>query len=404
LPADILSLKVTGQFSPAEFLAGHDEQTQIIKQETTFASSLPLISTNSLNVHIAGPVPIAAWIPFPGSRLRIGGSTSPYPQEQLPLEMVEHYGNDLGFQAQTPMEALQRYPLLDVLGPTVIFWTRTSNGSVPGVLEDSGSGNVVAVIVRGGIFSVRMAAEPMNRHELAELRHYARDQVMVSPLTATENGPHTVTGMSGEYGASDNGSIHLKVANSLDQESYEQVTALVKQTPRVHTDLVLHADHFFVMSTSNPKEELRQVELEGYNEEDRYPPLPARVGVNVFGPLSLLHFARASGNLLINGQGVDVPAASELSLDDVQHLVDRNGRQLITLPVSVAASEGDTIDFTGEAEVTLNGDSKTGFLVRYRTILSVLLTIFALLTGTLAVLEFFDLGARRPRRTKANRT
>ncbi len=314
LQAEVLSLNVTGSFSPTEFLSGTDASVQITERKPIFASTIPLMSSSSLNVYLPGPVPIAAWIPFPGSKITLGGGTSPFPQDQPPLELVEHYGKALGFQPDTLSQALQRYPLLDVVGSTVLFWTQTSSGSVPGVLTHPDSGNVLAVVVRGGTFSVRMAAEPMTSKELVQLQHYSKEALSIGPLTfPKENEPGAVTGISGEYGAGDGGQLRVKVTNPLDQASYEQITSDVKSQPDVGTDFIRYGDRTFVMST--PKTgSLKFVETERGREEDRYPPLPARDGINVFGSVASLQYERASGIMTINGQNVEVPAASHLEL------------------------------------------------------------------------------------------
>jgi hypothetical protein len=394
LQAEVLSLHVTGSFSPAALYSGDDAGIEVLAHEPLYAESIPLMSPSSLNVYLPGPVPIAAWIPFPGAKVKLGGSTSPFPQDQPPLELVEQYGKTLGFEAKTVSQGLQRYPLLDVVGPTALFWTQTSHGSIPGaLLHTNQSTNVLAVMVRGGTFSVRMAAEPMTNKELEQLQHYSKEALIVGP-EHHDGEPYAITGNSGEYGAGDGGRLSVRLTEPLDQDAYERVTAAVKEQPTAATDLMQVKDREFRIS--NPKyPTLRFVQLEGVKEHDRYPPLPARDGVNVFGPIGSLQYNQASGSMTINGQSLTVPAASHLELDEIGHLVDPNGRELVTLPLSTGESNGNPIEFSGNGNVRLNGTSKTGLLVRHRTAFSLLLTTFTVLTGILGALQFFGIGRAR---------
>ena len=207
-----------------------------------------------------------------------------------------------------------------------------------------------------------------------------------------QTGPVTLHAYSSRF---DNGMVGVLVEDPLTTEEYDAVRRRLARQETVIT----HPYESYSLTNEAGKTEYQQGPG---SEEDRYPPLPANAGFNLFGPSPDMIIANARGDLLFGGRAVSLVAPSLLQLNNVSDLRQPNAEEAIPLPVSVANHTAN-LQFTAVGQVAVNGEDQTSFLRRDKPTLeglSVLAAVAAALFAMLQVLQSIRQPKTEPPRTQ----
>jgi hypothetical protein len=332
-----------------------------------------LLSRAPLNVDLHGPVPVSAWIPFPGSTVSLGGSRTVFPGEPALLQLVERYPSTIGMRAETDAEGLQGYPLGDFIGESVL-WTDDPRARIPGTAfaEPAGDDMITALVLRGGAFATRIGAVPLDRAELKRLFH----QIEQHPKRAKS---------AFVPGGFDGGRVIVTVERPLSMGAYRAMRARLKRD-----------DLTYVRFYSRWFSDAEGSGDGGWGGElERYPPTPANAGFNVFGPLKDVTFRNARGALSIGEETRDFDAPTDIRLTNVHGLRDRASQQLLPLPLSTDGREAD-LQFKAASHVMINGEEQTSWIRQNKDLVTSLGLIGAGMSLLLGVLGLV-LGLRKAR-------
>ncbi len=366
LTVEAFRLQPNDEFNPKWLLHPSDlsRHARVLLRTQIHGSDLNLVSGNTLHVAMLAKVPIAAWVPYPGSKVSLGRRTNAFPSQQPEPQLTEVYPEDLGNAAKTQAERAQGYPLGDFLGPDVVVWSEDDETHVAGTsLVPTKDESITALIVRNSTFSTRIGVVPATESELTRSAKASKGH----PRAASQD----------IYpGNWDHGHIVVTDEAPLSASAYGQARKRLQRSEFTKTHYVLENGRFINEHTGKP-EGAEIIGGPGVVEE-RYPPLPQNAGFNVFGPMSELAFANAEGSLVIGATTQIVGAPSEVELHDVRALHSLGEVETIPIPLS-ATSHVASLKFSAVGTVAINGSDQTSFFVRHRVLLEIAGFVMALL-------------------------
>jgi len=371
-------------FAIAAISKGHIEP---LSSRRILFESLPIITSGTLSVHMPGPVPVFAWIPRPGARVMLGKAPSPLPQRDPPLVIQEQAleGTD-----RTTTQDVLRTPVLDVIGSGIVFWSVDQASRVPGALTRTRKGEVLVVRVVRGAFSIRTEIGPLTGDEAHRLEAEENSDLTIytnrtdgsrTPLIGVNlGGPHVRgpddRGEPGRiesdelippwrYGSDDGGSVTLAASRPMSSAGYAEVRTAASADEVRETELRFWADlrrGELRITRKDGTRELRiptiEYSLKTRQQRNVVPPLPERLGLNVFGPLEEMVFPRASGRVFIAGEERSVPTAAQVSIGHLREQATLDGQQYMSLPTRAGAATG-RIQFRAKGSVYFDEEAQT---------------------------------------------
>ncbi len=383
-------LRVKGAFDPRCLLSPGDlcRHMQVLSESVFGEYRMTLLTRQQLHVSLLGPVPVGAWVPFPGSQVTLSPQQSSFPQEpQLP-RMVERYPPLIGWPNQPNHTTQpQAYPVGDFLAPLVI-WTSDPNAQMPAtpIRAPTQSGVVTALLIDHSSFSTRIAAVPLSSYELAGRRQ------------EDDRYPKRAEG-DVFFGRSDGGQVALTVDQPLASAEYDALRRQTAAHPTVWTDVL--ADSWVmapvgaVLPALNAKGEAPP---EPYRLQERYPPLPLYAGFNVFGPLNRVLFRGVWGNVSVGASDVDLSGSADLELEGVHGLRNADDQELLSAPLATS-SQSASLEFRAVGTVKVNGVSQSTIFQQHGVLigaLSAVVSAIGLIIGVLAFLQGMRLFSARP--------
>lgn len=338
---EALKLRGQGRFDPRELMAGPQEfQGRILRREVFRQYRLALMAHHPGHVAQLGPVPVGAWIPFPGSAVTLTDTPTVFPGQETPkVRIAERYPSDIGWIAPDQPAEPQAYPLGDFLGPVVI-WFRDPSATIPGtdIRPTPGEDTITALVIRHHVFSTRIGVVPLINREATVKQRFGHKH------------PHQATG-NVEFGEYDGGQTTLTVRRPLGQREYSALRRRVHAQPRVDTE-------FSSTFTYQPPSQHGQDHTIRVGETKRYPPLPKANGFNVFGPLESVLFRGVHGALEVSDRAIALAGSANVELDDVSSL--RNGMNEERVPALLeAGTRSAKLTFHGVGTVKVNGAEET---------------------------------------------
>jgi hypothetical protein len=161
--------------------------SQVLSRSTFSGYRLTLLTHQPLRLALLGPVPISAWMPFPGSQVSLGQLRSQFPQEPQQPQLVEDYPALIGSSSRASGKAaeLQAYPVGDFLGPDLVIWTADPAAQMPAtpISGPTERGVITALLIKGNTFSARIGVVPLTDRERADRRKLDAEK----PQLAQEN-------------------------------------------------------------------------------------------------------------------------------------------------------------------------------------------------------------------------
>jgi hypothetical protein len=376
-------LRPRGDFNPRWLVDGRlDAHAQVLGRTTVKAFRTTFITRNDLHVAMLGPVPVGAWIPFPGSKVDLGTRTSPFPGEPESPFLVERYPSDIGYTKKVGHQTQpQAYPLGDFLGQPLVLWTRDSGARIPATPfgRPSKRGVVTALYIGRSIFSTRIAAVPLSNEELRGRYQYDKRESHFDRL-------QQVT-----FGWSDGGSVRVTVSRPLSEAAYAAVRARVSARPRIW--VTSQADVYEVApngaAVPAPPPHGQPDPVAPYSELERYPPLPRYVGFNVFGPLDRVLFRLVRGHVAVGDRPLDLSSSADLELYNVRGLRNADDQQLLLAPLATSGQSA-RLAFRAVGSVKVNGVRQTTFWKRHGDAVGLAGFILTLVGVVLAVAGFLQ--------------
>jgi hypothetical protein len=344
-----------------------------------------------------GQVPVGAWVPYPGSHIRLASQRSPFFEGKRKPQIEERYPSDTGINPATRgvghTEGFepQVYPLGDFLGPDLVFWTEDPKAKIPGTPLDApaGPGLVTVIVIRKCCFSTRVDVAPAGSSFLAELHRYSREA------------PHDTAEVVYNQDVKP-GTITVTAEQSLDRQEYKELREHVRAEPRIGVAVQLPPDLRQLpppVQALSPRERA-EIRAEGeYIERVHYPPLPKYAGLNVFGPLRQVAFHGVHGSLMVADKPVSLAGSANLELGNVSGFRDKGGHELISAPLATSAESAD-LEFSAVGTATVNGVSKTTVNSHLEPILAIVGVVLTLAAGAVGLVS----GLRRMRRSKESVT
>jgi hypothetical protein len=394
LRIEAVRMRPRGAFDPRWMLRGDfSRHGQVVSRSVFSGYRLTLLTHKQLRLGLLGPVPIGAWVPFPGSEVSLNPKRSLFPQDGQVPRMVEHYPASIGYSKGAGKTAEpQAYPVGDFLGPDLVLWTDDATAQMPAtpLRLPTERGIVTALIIKTGTFSARIGAVPLSNRELA-----ARREVDIQDPSRARAGVL--------FGRADAGQITLTVNEPLDGAAYQALRRHVIAHPRVWLEAL--ANPYMAAPVGAPvpapPPSGGPPPPEPYREEERYPPLPMYAGFNVFGPLDSVFFRGVSGHLSVADRPVDLSGLPDLRLADVHGLRNADDQELLSAPLATS-SESANLEFRAVGSVNVNGVVQTTFLQEHSATITGIGAILTLLGTLFAALGF--LGGMRLLTPKAERT
>lgn len=387
LDVDVVHLRLHGREFQSRWML-HPESLHrhgtVIDRRVVRHQFLNLITSGELHVSLLGPAPIAAWIPFPGSRVTIDETTSPFPDDPSTPRLTERYPKSIGDAARTQAERAQQYPLGDFLGPDVVLWSddpgaRVFGGTpaIPQARQPGGVGDVItAMRVRRSVFSTRIAVLPLQRDAF---RGFTED-LRQHPSEARRN--------VGFIEDSDGGAVDVFVHEPLASKEYIAIRKRLARHPVTTT--TAYEDITIDDAAGNRTRQKGPV-----RQTQRYPPIPANAGLNLFGPMPELTLKDARGTLVFGDRSVDLGAPSLVELRRIEAMRRIGPDATIPLPLSAARHRAD-LQFTGVSEVAVNGENETSYARRRKSLLEALSFIVGVGAALFAMLSVIQAFRRQP--------
>jgi hypothetical protein len=368
---EALKLRGQGRFNPEELMAGPQElQGRVLSREVLRQYRLALMTHRAGHVAQLGPVPVGAWIPFPGSRVTLTDTPTIFPGQERPrARLVERYPSDVGWIAPDQTAEPQAYPLGDFLGPVVI-WFRDPSATIPGtdIRPTPRKDTITALVIRHSVFSTRIGVVPLNNREASAKQRFGRRH----PYQATGNV---------EFGQYDGGHTTVTVQRPLGEQEYAALRRRVHNQPRVDTE-------FSSTFTRKPPSQHGRYQVMRVGETKRYPPLPKENGFNVFGPLESVLFRGVHGALEVSDRAIKLVGSADVELNDVSSL--RNGVDEERVPALLKAGSGSArLTFHGVGTVRVNGAEETTAAQSHRELwktIGVIAGIVSLLIGMVSLI------------------
>lgn len=375
-------------FNPRWLLDGDlARDSQVVSRSTFSGYRLTLLTHQPLRLALLGPVPIGAWMPFPGSHVSLGQVRSQFPQEPQQPQLVEDYPASIGPSSRSSGKAaqLQAYPVGDFLGPDLVIWTDDPTAQMPATpLEDpTEHGVITALLIKGNTFSTRIGVVPLADRELANRRRLDAEK----PQLAQENV---------FFGRYDSGHVTLTINDPLSSVAYDRVRGWVTHHPTVWIHAL--ANPFEVAPEGAPVPEPSSSGVppppEPYSEQERYPPMPSYAGFNVFGPLERVMFASVWGDVSAGAEPIDLSGSGNLLLEDVHGLRNADNEELLSSPLETSNESAD-LEFRAVGRVKVNGQAQGTFLQQHSELLTAITIALAVVGGLFSLFAFFT-GLKRP--------
>jgi hypothetical protein len=372
---EVLAVRIepNGAFDPHWLLSKRLARHGRILETAVFRGhAFALYDHHDLRLAMLGSVPVGAWIPFPGSTVKLASERSEFLAENLNARLVERYPGSVGVQSRPGHKGLwasqpQYYPIGDFLGPNLVIWTEDPKAQIPGTRLDSptNQGVVTAILIGDSNFSTRVSAAPMSAADVVESALYGKARPTAGRETL--------------YSQDDpGGTLTLTVERPLDERGYQKLKRRVRAHQRTwvpieyppegtesDSSILIPLEH----SPGEAESSARHLSLPATvaappaagqlgREEERYPPLPRYSGLNIFGPLQKVSFQGVHGDLTIADKTIDMGGSADLELGDVDSFRDNGGHQLISAPLATSGQSAD-LQFKAAGTATVNGVSET---------------------------------------------
>jgi hypothetical protein len=338
------------------------------------SDEISLVTKGHIHVSLRGDTPVAAWLPRGTSTVSVEsrpGVFNSAPGHTVIRESYQPWPESLlAHVRQQPQDLAGReYPLADFLGP-VVFWSDDADALLnttqftkraPAI---EGRTTFTIVHVTKPPFSARVAVMPYPQ------RDYDEDVQRKDPSHGLIN--HTVE---------DTGSVEMKLYD-LDVQQRDASAAYSRLAARdkVWIDGIPNTAATLVPVLPDGSDDLKHpVHLPPYSAaEFRYPPGPARPGINVFGPLRMLTLEGARGEIGLGAnQRVSLAVPSTMELRNIRDVRRELGAVRMPVPGS---RDAPTLTIDASADLYVDGQEmpERSALARYwRVILATFLVIAA---------------------------
>lgn len=315
-----------------------------------------------LRVAALGPKPIAAWIPMRGSKVHLRSSKGLHADSMRTAEISEEYAS-----CTNGVRDEEEYPMLDVLGPNVLFWSDDPDMQLTNGREflDLGSpapaaGRQLTVIhIESPPFAARVAVQGWDEQTWNQYSAAVRKRTLESKLLVGSN-------------CQDSGTAFARI---LDPEQQAAEYASIRREIAMGSVVILrnipsHSGSLGFMTF-------------------RYPPIPETVGFGIFGDISSIAMDSAVGKIWTGSKLVESPIPSELEFKGMTGF--RTTAGAMTMPISAPDSTGRAVVRVERAiaEVFLNKQSLTtrsDFLRPYADAMGAYNLVLAALSLVAAVL------------------
>jgi hypothetical protein len=364
-----------GAFDPHWMLADMRRHVTVLSEQQFSAYKFLLLNHRPLHVAMLGPVPVGAWVPFPGSHVTLHSQPSSFPQDPSTPTLTETYPPAVGTRGG--LENSQGYSLGDFMLPDLVLWSDDRSVQMPEtpLRSPAGPGVVTALLFRNSTFSLRVAATPLTAKEFGSLLRSS-----VTQPAPRQPGPVA--------GAFDHGHITLTLNQPLSPPAYDAVKASV--AGQQVTRIAVLSDPFVAAPNGapvpNPTGLKQPPPPWRYSAPAKYPPMPLYAGFNVWGPLGSVTFSSVTGHASVGANALDLSGAPDLTLSGVQGLRSASDQQLVTAPLETS-SQSAKLEFRAVANVSVNGNSETSGWAEHKTALAIaafLATIIGAVVGVAA--------------------
>ena len=379
-------------------LATLEQHVRDVVHTRVRAHVLKIITRRSLNVDLGGPVPVGAWIPLPNSSVELSSMSTPFPTDTPSLRLEETYPERIGLQTDDKAASRQGFPLGDFLGPRLVLWSKDEMPFATDIFAQGGrrtrrseieamaplmsaysKGTIYAAVIRSAGFSTRIAAIPLQAHELVAL---------MANLADAPSRQQQIDGF--HWGGGDDGRFTLTVSRPLSPAVYARmrnaVAAHPTQSVRYWRDMTLTQDPTYKPKPSSRDQRYieRSVDIpesgtgpDGalfriaftpplskwtttYNrgvvsENDRYPPLPPNAGFNVFGPLASISLRDVVGSVSIGDHEISWSTPRTMRLQGIRDFQNVGSRQIVVSVPMVTSSNSADLEFSAVGRVRIGG-------------------------------------------------
>jgi hypothetical protein len=347
-------------------------------RETFQGPQIILTAVGPVRIDAYGPVPFGAWLPVEGSEVSASTSRGMALTSRTNVVITERYKR---WHAGSG-----HYPIADFVGADTVIWTEPTRH----VASSPQRRDIVAVRVTNPGFATRLAITP----------HAATDD----DGNVTLHPPPT-----GGVAAVDRDGLLRFTIEDVDENLSEfgEVIDRLKQNdlvwiPRIRqlAGSLFYQDKsgMFHLADPDPPFPPRRMRL----EEDvdatvkfRYPPVPPRNGINIFGQLRSLVFSNAIGSIARGTREYSFVVPASFSFHDIAQFAAAGG--VITLPL-VSDGSSTTIRLDGSATVEVNGQPLFVERHRWASLRQIATGVALCAFATLLVSGEVMLGALRRRR------
>jgi hypothetical protein len=198
------------------------------------------------------------------------------------------------------------------------------------------------------------------------------------------------------FGHYDGGHVTLTVNAPLSSTAYDRVRRWVTHHPTVWIHAL--ANPFEVAPEGAPVPEPSSSGTppppEPITEQERYPPLPADAGFNVFGPLDRILFTNIWGDIFAGTQPIDLSGSGNLLLEGIHSVSNANNEELLSAPLATSNESAD-LEFRTVGRVKVNGHAQGTFLQQHSELLTAI-TIGLAVIGILLSLFTFLADMKKP--------
>jgi hypothetical protein len=344
-----------GTFDPRWMLDSDIAKHGQVLGKTSFrGSAFSFYTHHDLRLGMLSPVPVGAWVPFPGSKVSLTSLRSEFFAENVNSRIDERYPASIGVHSRPGRRGLwesepQVVPLGDFLGPNLVLWTEDPAARLFGTSFDTHTrpGVVTAILIGDSNFSTRIAVTPADWIDVAE--------------TAVEAAKYPRRTRENLYFRDlPSGRLRLTVERALGQRQYEALKRRVAAHPRTWVQLKLPPEELDLGhgKFGLPSNVATARRVRTWSQEERYPPLPHYSGLNIFGPLRQVGFEGVHGHLMIADRDIPLGGSATVELDDVHGLQDDDGHQLISSPLATARQSAE-LQFEAAGTARVNGVLQT---------------------------------------------
>ena len=142
---------------------------QILSRSSFGAYDFQLMTHQAVHIAMLGPVPVGAWIPFPGSQVTLSDEPSQFPQDPSIPSITERYPATIGYDNGNGPNG-QTVPLGDFLGPNIVLWSGDPVAQMPEtpLKAPTHPGVITALMISNSTFSLRVAAVPLTNRDFVD--------------------------------------------------------------------------------------------------------------------------------------------------------------------------------------------------------------------------------------------